>query len=59
MDSSELEETLLDKTTRQLKQIVSSDKNITSNKFDQLMGNSVIWRKELMENRSSEVEINV
>lgn len=59
MDPEELGETLLDRENRELKQLVIEDMDATTERFEQLMGSVVTWRKELMETRSSEVELSV
>lgn len=58
MDAEDLEPTILNPETRQLKQITVTDIEAANILFDQLMGTSAVPRKAYIEKHSNEAEVD-
>ncbi|MDY0199220.1 MAG: toprim domain-containing protein, partial [Tenuifilaceae bacterium] len=59
LDPHELEETMLDKKNRVLKQITMKDSLLAGDLFNKLMGDSAAARKKYIEEHSQEIEVRI
>jgi len=59
LDPHELEETMLDKKNRVLKQITMKDSLLAGDLFNKLMGDSAAARKKYIEEHSKEIEVRI
>lgn len=59
MDEEEVAETLMDPNTRIIRQIKVEDETKASQLFEQMMGDSVTFRKKFLKEYSEEAMYNV
>lgn len=59
MDADEIAKTVMDPTTRTLKQITMEDASEVANMFNALMGDSAVLRKVFIEKNATKAEIDV